>query len=628
MSDSGVDLQNLVERSRVRLHRREPDYTVPLLEMTVEQAQRIKEKLRHLYGDDRTEECFSELERILQVYYAHKTPEMIEEDRSFRPSEWFTEKDVVLITYGDLIARAGRKPLEALMDITEENHQFGINTIHLLPFFPYSSDRGFSIVDYEEVDPRLGSWDDIEGVGLNYKLMFDGVFNHISSKSRWFQEFLNGNPQYEDYFIKFSTKKAIPKDYRRLILRPRTSNLLTGFDSIRGRKYVWTTFSPDQIDLNFQNEEVLLRILEILLLYVRHGADIIRLDAVTYMWCELGTSCALLEESHILVQLFRAILDVVAPQVALITETNVPHADNISYFGDGADEAQMVYNFALPPLVLQAFQTEDVGHLSKWAASLDPVSETATYFNFLDSHDGIGLLPVREILAPEEIEQMIQEARRNGALVSFRVDSDGNKSPYEINTTWFSALNREDSSESVELQVDRFLASRSIALALMGVPGIYLPSLVGSRNDTNAVLEGGEARSINRGTLDEAILRERLNDPSTAASQIFRSFGHLIRVRVQNPAFHPNAAQFILEVNPGVFSLLRIPENRKQAILALTNVSNSIQKARFALDDLRSGCLVWKDLLSSDIVECVESEMIVNLQPYQVRWLTPTVGPE
>lgn len=623
MSEEVVDLEQLVPRSQVRLHLQEPDYSRPPLKMRREQANPIRRNLEQLYGEDRAAACFPELERIMQVYYAHKTPEMIEDDRNFRRSDWFTERDIVLITYGDLIKREGWRPLEALICVVEANDQFGINSIHLLPFFPYSSDRGFSIIDYEEVDTRLGSWADIEKLGLKYRLMFDGVFNHISAKSRWFQEFLNGNPKYEDYFIKFSTRKAIPEDYRRLILRPRTSTLLTGFDSIRGRKYVWTTFSPDQIDLNFQNEEVLMRIVEILLLYVRRGADIIRLDAVTYMWCELGTTCALLMQSHLLVRLFRAVLDVVAPQVALITETNVPHEDNISYFGDGSNEAQMVYNFALPPLVLQAFQTEDVRRLSKWASSLDPVSDTATYFNFLDSHDGIGLLPVREILEPDEIEEMIRKAQRHGALISYRVDSDGNRSPYEINTTWFSALNREDSDESVELQVARFLASRSIALALMGVPGIYLPSLVGGKNDTDAVLEEGEARSINRGALDEAALKEKLSDPGTAANQIFSAFGRMIRVRVRTPAFHPNAAQEVLTGNPAVFSILRIPEQGDQAVLALTNVSGRIQRVSVSLKSYGIHENQWKDLLSEGGVSVVQGALSLELRPYQIRWLTP-----
>ena len=300
-----MDLKNqnrkLAPESQLRLHLKEPDYSRPLLVVADAEKKRIMEKLRLLYGQSRARKCYGELERIMKVYYAHKTPEMITDDRAFNPSERFTEKDIILITYGDVIRSEGESPLRTLVDCLKHYAQLSVSTIHILPFFPYSSDRGFSIIDYEEVDPNLGTWDEIEELSLNFRLMFDGVFNHISSKSRWFQEFLNGNPKYRDFFIKFSTQNAIPDDYLTLILRPRTSDLLTGFDTIQGRHYVWTTFSRDQIDLNFRNEEVLLDIVEILLYYVRRGADLLRLDAVTYLWAELGTSCALLRETHALV---------------------------------------------------------------------------------------------------------------------------------------------------------------------------------------------------------------------------------------------------------------------------------------------------------------------------------------
>ena len=268
-----MNSQKLAPESQLRLHLKEPDFSQPLLKLDSAQKTQILEKLTTLYGDNGSLKCFGELERIMQVYYAHKTPQMITDDEQFDSSERFTEKDIILITYGDVIRRQGATPLRALVDCLKRFAQFSISTIHVLPFFPYSSDRGFSIIDYEEVDSNIGTWDEIEELSLNFRLMFDGVFNHVSSKSRWFQEFLNGNPRYQDFFIQFSTEKAIPDDYLSLILRPRTSDLLTGFDTIRGRQYVWTTFSKDQIDLNFQNEEVLLRILEVLLYYVRRGAD-------------------------------------------------------------------------------------------------------------------------------------------------------------------------------------------------------------------------------------------------------------------------------------------------------------------------------------------------------------------
>ena len=272
------------------------------------------------------------------------------------------------------------------------------STVHILPFFPYSSDRGFSVIDYEEVDPRLGGWEDIERLGDKYRLMFDGVFNHVSSKSEWFREFLRATRTTRTSSSASSRRRRSARSTSRLILRPRTSSLLTEYQTLRGPRWVWTTFSPDQVDLNFRSENVLFRVLGVLLYYVRHGADLIRLDAATYLWRELGTRSAHLPQTHALVQLFRAVLDVVAPRVALITETNVPHEDNVSYFGDGTNEAHMVYNFALPPLVLWTFHSGDWTRLAEWAASIAPPSETTTFLNFLDSHDGIGLLPVAELL--------------------------------------------------------------------------------------------------------------------------------------------------------------------------------------------------------------------------------------
>lgn len=605
----------------LRVHLPAPDYTRPLLEPTAEQRERILRQLTVLYGRKRGEACWPELLRLMRVYYAHKTPAMIEADLTFDPRERLTEKDVVLITYGDLLHAPGKRPLEVLAEFAGRFGRGFVNTIHLLPFFPYSSDRGFSVIDYDEVDPRLGSWEDIEQLGRRFHLMFDGVFNHVSSKSGWFQSFLNGRPGYQDYFIAFSTKDAIDKDHLRLILRPRTSDLLTSFRTLNGVRWVWTTFGPDQVDLNYKNEEVLLRIVEVLLAYVRHRADVIRLDAITYLWRELGTRCAFLKEGHALVKLFRAILDVVAPRVALITETNVPHADNVSYFGDGHDEAQMVYNFTLPPLVLLAFQTGSAERLRLWAAELAAPSDSATYFNFLDSHDGIGLMGVRDILSPAEIELMVDRVKEHRGLVSYRDNGDGTSSPYELNVTWYSALNREDAGEPLELQVARFIASRAIALVLVGVPGIYLPSVFGSKNDIEAVTAGEEARAINRDTIDVPALLDLLGDHSTWASKVARRFGRLIRARIETGAFHPNAAQRVLAGNDAVFAVLRTARDGEQRVLALTNVSAQPQTVSYALAELGAPAGTWRDLFSTRTFEATGGVLALRLRPYDVLWL-------
>ena len=608
----------------LRTHLPEPDYTRPLLEVSPDQRQIILARLSVLYGRDTAEEWWPEFERMMRVYHAYKTPEMLEDDAPFDPAERFSEQDVVLITYGDLLTSGDRPPLGALRDFVRVFMRGAINTVHILPFFPYSSDRGFSVVDFEEVDPRLGQWQDIEDLGRRVRLMFDGVFNHVSAKSRWFQGFVNGDPEFQDFFIAFSTHDAIDPDHLRLVLRPRASDLLSPFQTINGPRFVWTTFSKDQVDLDYRNPRVLVAIVAILLLYVRRGADIIRLDAVTYVWRELGTRCAHLDETHALVQLFRAILDVVAPQVALITETNVPHEDNVSYFGDGTNEAQMVYNFALPPLVLHTFHTANTDRLVGWTRTLDHVSDSTTYFNFLDSHDGIGLMGAQGILSPEEIDALVACCYRHGGLVSFRDNGDGTKSPYEMNATWYSALNRDGNGEPMSLQVDRFIAARSIALVLRGVPGVYLPSLFGAKNDTSAVLAGAEARSINRKTIDEEALFGLLGDRESWVHQVAVRFRRLIQRRIEASAFHPNADQDILTAGSSVFAVLRTTRDGQHKVLALTNVTAHGRQVRFTPDELGGRHRAWRDLISGQVFPRTwDSGLEIGLRPYAVLWLTP-----
>ncbi|MEO0490693.1 MAG: alpha-amylase family glycosyl hydrolase [Cyanobacteria bacterium J06659_2] len=413
-----------------------PDYTQPLLQISAGQRQRLLQRLSFLYGEAVAQQHISELERLMKVHCAHKTPEMKLQNGQANPSQRFTEQDLFLITYGDLLVSEQASPLATLAHFLDRTTGLkGIfNTLHILPFFPYTSDRGFSITDFRTVDPKLGSWQDIESLGQTYRLMFDGVFNHGSSQSRPFQEMLNGNPAYQNFATTYRSPDELTPEQRAMIVRPRTSDVLTQYQSIDGPVWLWTTFSPDQIDLNFTNPRVLLEVIETLLLYIRKGADVIRLDAVTYLWEEPGTPCANLAQTHEVIKLFRDVLNIVAPQIALITETNIPHAENITYFGDGHDEAQSVYNFALPPLVLYTFYAESATELSKWVQTLDYPSDTTTFFNILDTHDGVGLLGVKNILSDQQIQFIIRNAREHGALISYRTAEGGLEEPYEINT--------------------------------------------------------------------------------------------------------------------------------------------------------------------------------------------------
>ncbi len=606
------------------VHNQEPEYKRPLLKIPSKIRQRIHDRLRFLYGKTIAKDYMPELERILKVYYAHKPQSMGEKEEKFDPIERFTEKDVVLITYGDLFRSKDRKPLGLLAEMCDTYLRGVINTLHILPFFPYSSDKGFSIIDFETVDPRLGSWQDIEDLEGRYQLMFDGVINHVSSKSRWFQEFLDGNPYYKNFFISYKSRDELTDDQRKMIFRPRTSDVLTKFQTINGPTYVWTTFSPDQIDLNYKNPDVLMRVIEILLLYVRHGADIIRLDAVTYLWAEPGTRCTQLEQTHEIIKLFRDILDLVAPSVALITETNIPHEENVSYFGNGHDEAHMVYNFALPPLVLFTFYSGDTTTLSEWAKGLRFNSNTTTFFNFLDSHDGIGLMAVQNILKKEDIDFIIRKAVEHGGLISNKTNEAGIEEPYEINTTWYSALNCEDCDEDIAFQVKRFVASRSIALVLRGVPGIYFHGLIGTRNDIKAVLVTKSKREINRTVFDgDAIHAKALKEPYSKLAHINWELGRIIQVRTRHRGFHPNGEQRILVIAPEIFAVLRISPEKDQHILTLTNVTNKECLIEISLSELDINETYWSDLISGMEWKAQAEKLHVTMQPYDVIWLEP-----
>ncbi len=607
--------------NRAGFHYLQPDYSRPAFKVPQEFTDRIIEKLNFLYSEQCSEECKNEVIRLLQVYYAHKTPEMLEWESAFEAHNRFTEKDVILITYGDLIRSPGEKPLETLHELSRTYLSGVFNTVHLLPFFPYSSDRGFAVMNFEEVDPNLGTWEDILSLKSDFKLMFDGVFNHVSSKSRWFQEFLNQNPDYINFFTVFSTKDRLSPDQLKIIVRPRMSDILTEFNTLYGPRLVWTTFSPDQIDLNYKNPKVLLKMIEILLTYVWRGADIIRLDAVTYLWEELGTTCVHLEQSHIIIRLFRDILNAVAPHVAIITETNVPHSDNIKYFGDGFNEAQMVYNFALPPLVLYTFLTGNAEQLAGWAEGINMVSDQATYFNFLDSHDGIGVMAVKNILSSQEIEMMALKVLEHGGYISYKDNGDGTTSPYELNITWWSAINNDDADEPVELQVQRYLASRAIALVLMGVPGVYLHGLLGSKNDADLVLEEKSTRSINRKNINKEELLKALENRTATTYLVTTGLIRLIRKRIREKAFHPNAEQKIIHLSPGVFTLLRTSTDKKERILTLTNIRNEHQQ--LSIDLKKSGLVyaAWFDLVEKQKYQAKEGVLNIEMCPYQIIWL-------
>lgn len=559
--------------------------------------QKINKLLTDIYGDDLDDSVFDAF--LLKVEQGKK---YIQKHRK----QGWDESDVVLITYADQFHQCNENNLTTLRGFYQRWLGDVFSHIHLLPFYPWSSDDGFSVVDYHQVAPSSGSWQDISQLNQITKLMFDFVCNHISAQSEWFQGYLNGNKKYQDFFISVD-----PKTDLSAVARPRALPLLTPFTLAEGsQQYIWTTFSADQIDLNFANPQVLLAMVDVLIHYLQQGADYVRLDAVGYMWKTIGTSCIHLEKTHLLVKLFRALVDEIAPGTVLITETNVPHNDNVAYLGNGHDEAQMVYQFPLPPLVLHAIHSGSAQVLSRWANTLsESDNPDTTWFNFLASHDGIGLNPLRGILPEEEILQLVDHLEQEGALVSWKYNPDGTRSPYEINVTYMDALSQRNSSD--EQRLARFILAHAILLTFPGVPAIYVQSILGSRNNYSGVESLGYNRAINRQKYALEEIETQLGDEDHLRHKTFNQLIHLIGVRKREVSFHP-ASSF--SVNCASDSILVIHRSSQcgNNLLALFNLKDN--ECEFFLPNNN-----FHELITN---QKIIGNQTYHMQPYQVLWLS------
>ncbi|MCG9789346.1 sugar phosphorylase [Vibrio mediterranei] len=514
--------------------------------------------------------------------------------------QWVDQNDIMLITYGDSIKKQGEAPLHTLREFLNDNAADVLSAVHILPCYPYTSDDGFSVVDYWKINPELGDWQDVQSLSNSYDLMFDGVINHISKSSDWFQGYLKGEEQYREFF----TEANPNRDYSS-VTRPRALPLLTTFETAHGTKHIWTTFSEDQIDLNFRCPEVFQKIAELLLFYAQQGASFIRLDAIGFMWKELDTPCIHQPQTHAIVQALRALMSAVAPHVKLITETNVPHNDNISYFGNGENEAHLVYQFPLPPLTLHTLQTGNSEKIVEWMSSLEPCSEQTTFFNFLASHDGIGVRPVEGILNKEQVDHLLSVVQTNGGRVSYKDNGDGTQSPYELNINYFDAIRDANSDDQTNL--DRFMAAQSILISMAGVPGIYVHSLLGSGNDIEGLERLGYNRAINREKLERTEVESELANPESRRAQVLSRFKHILGIRKQQRAFAPSASQRVVATSEQLVTFVR-----DEQVLVAINISN--QAVELDTNAVLKG-------VSHDLISGNDLSGVVTVQPYQVMWL-------
>jgi sucrose phosphorylase len=554
------------------------------------------ERLNRLYSKSDAQKAFEEIEKLEKKYKNKITPKEYK----------MTQRDIILITYGDQVVQPSQEPLKTLKKFLDEYVKDIINSIHILPFYPYSSDDGFSVIDYKDVSPRMGSWREIEELNKNYRLMFDGVINHISQYSYWFKSFLENSEKYREFFIEVD-----PKDDLSMVVRPRTLPLVHEYIDVDDKtRYIWTTFSKDQVDLNYANYKVLIAVLDAMLFYIQKGATILRLDAIAFVWKEIGTNCIHLPQTHQLIQLMREVIHKVAPEVIIITETNVPHDENISYFGSGDDEAQMVYNFALPPLIAHSILKGETRAITKWAKSLKLPSDKVCFFNFTASHDGCGVRPLTGLLSDDELTKLVQSVEDHGGFVSYRSDGD-KKRAYELNASYIDIIS--DPKEDQDIRVKKMILSQAVALAMPGVAGIYFHSLVGSVSDLSGVKRTGVLRSINREKLNYDLLIEELNDPKNIRSKIYNLLKKLLKIRKKEKAFDPYANFSFLDLGEKLFCIDRVSVDMKEGILVINNFADTIQIVQLP-SFIRSGSL--------DIINDIKIENTnITLEPYQVMWI-------
>ncbi|EGU35306.1 sucrose phosphorylase related protein [Vibrio sp. N418] len=563
--------------------------------------EQIYTKVAALYCDENGDKA--QAESITEDILA-----LIEKWRGSAPQypQWVDQTTSYLITYGDSFRRQGEPTLQTMKCFADKYLKDAISNIHILPMFPYTSDDGFSVVDYRKVDENLGDWTELNALADNFDLMYDCVINHISKSSEWFQRFLAGDEAYQDYFV--VSDPAL--DYSS-VTRPRALPLLTPFTKASGETaHVWTTFSDDQIDINFRSPKVLLESIDILLMYAANGGRSVRLDAIGFIWKVLNTSCIHLPEAHEIIKLWRIVLDEVMPGSLLITETNVPHKENISYFGDG-DEAHMVYQFPLPPLTLHAFLCQDSQVLTEWAKGLTAEAmallqegRKTTYFNFLASHDGIGVRPTEGILSNDDRQMMCEQVERKGGRVNYKNNGDGTQSPYELNINYLSAITEPE--DDVATKADKFLAAQAILLSFVGVPAVYYHSLLGSENDVQGMVESGINRRINREKFELEKLEAELAESGSLRNRIYTEMVRLLALRKQQTAFAPTSMQQVLELSPQLFALQR--GEGEESIRFVVNLSATAQEVSL----LAGG----RDLISGHVFAAQ-----FTLNPYQFVWL-------
>lgn len=573
-------------------------------------TQRVEHHLNVIYAGVELQQSIAEVaQRLISTMKLDNKDDL---QQPLQHHNAWDQNDIVLITYGDSLEQATLNPLQTLHQFLNKHCQNVVNSVHILPFFPYSSDDGFSVIDYSSVNESLGDWQDIQNIANDYRLMSDVVINHCSARSAWFTNFIKGEGPGSDFFYTATLDQDLSQ-----VVRPRTSELLRLTETANGEQHVWCTFSHDQVDFDFRNPVVLETFASIIRQYLDNGVRLFRFDAIAFLWKELGTTCINLEQTHEVVRLFRTLLEHAQQDAVIITETNIPNRQNLTYYGN-ANEAHAIYNFSLPPLLVNSLITGSCRHLKSWLGSMPPAQNGTFFFNFIASHDGIGLRPAEGLLDDSELTALVNTMQNFGGRISWRASESGEQKAYEINIALFDALQGTLKGPD-KWGLERFVCAHAIMFGLEGIPGIYIHSLLGTGNDYEKVKNTSHNRSINRHKWDYLQLEEELASPYSQHHKCLERLSDLITIRKKQVAFHPNATQFTLQLGEQIFGYWRQSINRRQSIFCISNISLDKQVVR--LTDINLiGTDNWIDLISTN--QIVADQQEIELMPYQTMWIS------
>ena len=520
-----------------------------------------------------------------------------------------SEKTSLLISYGDNVYSNNTHSIKVFQNFFKKNLDKFFNAIHFLPFYPSSSDSGFAVKDHYKIEKRIGSWSDIKRISKSNHVMADIVINHSSARGLWFKNFLKKKRPGKDYFLTVNSEFNTSK-----VVRPRDHKLLKKIDIFKKSDYLWRTFSADQIDLNFKNPSVLLRFIKIIVHLVNNGVTIFRLDAIAYLWKQNSTNCINLKQTHEIVKLLRLITDLLNVQTIIITETNLPEKENLSYFGKN-DEANWIYNFSLPPLLIHAFLFENSSYLYKWSENLPNAKFQNSYLNFIASHDGIGMRPTEGILNKKSLNNFLKRLKKNGSKFSYRKVQNKSRKVYEANITIFDALKKSDFDPNGKFYLERYIAAHAIMISFEGIPAVYFNSLFGKSNDEAKYVITGNNRDVNRYKWNYKNITKKLGNKTSKQSIFFQNLRKLLSIKRKQKAFHPNAKRLNINLGPKIFCFKRLSIDRKQSIICITNLSSTNQNTK-----LDKSLINYKDLMSPKTK--LGDKNILALKPFQTVWLT------